>query len=288
MEPVDFLKVLFDDGQHSCFGNTTSSYKVSSVFSSPQPTEFVCLNALNASVDNEPSKPWHAPTLPRRADCNVICFRNFLIECDTLPIDTQLQLMADIKLPYSTAVYSGGKSVHFIVSLQQPLDDIDHYRWLAKQLMDMISQKMPIDVSTKNPSRLTRLGGSWRKDKEQKILELKPRVKNSDLQAWALKSGLLDFQPPPEPKQKAYYGEPIDEPIYSIELLNYITNGAPNGQRNNKAFWVCCELMRKHKALISPDKLISYLVNFSLPQNEKRAIVESARSKLKNVFKKEI
>lgn len=289
MEPIDYLCILFDEHESTCFTNIPQGTDVFSVFSSfNKRTEFVCLNSLNASKDNQPSKPWHSTATPRRADCNVTCFRNFLFECDVGSIEEQLNRFSEIRFPFSTAVFSGGKSVHFVLSFDTPLSNASEYNQVAVRLMNKLSSLgVPIDTSTKNPSRLTRLGGAFRQDtdKIQTILKLNKRTSREEIANW-YGEGLFEFT---TSKQNIVYtGKPNMRPIFTIEMMQLINYGAPSGQRNNRAFWLCCELIRRFKALLSPDDLLSYLENFDLPLQEKRAIVESARSKMRHAFPKEI
>lgn len=283
---INYLCTLFNEYESTCFGNAPNSYKVSSVFSFDTPTpQFVCLNALDAALDKNPTQPWHASTLPRRADCNVVSYRNFLLECDSLPIEAQLSIAKQIELPFSTSVFSGGKSVHFVVSLESPLKNINEYRSVAQDLMAIVSQFMPIDLSTKNPSRLTRLAGGIRDGVEQTLLECRGRVPNEKLNQWAKRHSYDLFRFTPPAKKRLISGTEVLHPVYTAEMVDLLQNGAPSGQRNNKAFWLCCQLIRKHKKLFEAAELVLYLDAFSLPEHEKRAIVNSALARLKNEFK---
>lgn len=51
----------------------------------------------------------------------VVCVRNMLVEIDELPVPQQLKLVGDSKLPYSSAVFSGNRSVHFVVCFDKPI-----------------------------------------------------------------------------------------------------------------------------------------------------------------------
>lgn len=119
----------------------------------------------------------------KRLDSNVTSFRNFLVELDVpgLSIDDQLKLCS--QLPYSTATYSGSKSVHFIVSLETPLENEKIWRQWAAALIKSIPGA---DLATKNPSRFTRLPSVIRNDtgKEQKLLAVRSRIPNIRVEAY--------------------------------------------------------------------------------------------------------
>lgn len=177
MSKAKFLNLLFDDGQKTCF---TSSPKGTKVLKYPYKSSiYFSINALHPTEDLAPSMPYHSPSVPRRADANVICFRNFLIEIDNMPLDKQVAYVRGL-LPVSSIVYSGGKSYHFIVSLQEPCEDYLEYMQIAEQ----IAQRVPnLDPACRNPSRLSRLPNVMRPDtgKSQELLYVGRRIAKSEL-----------------------------------------------------------------------------------------------------------
>lgn len=116
-----------------------------------------------------------------RSDDNVACFRNFLIEIDKIPLVDQANYIEEIKMPFTAAVFSGGKSIHYIISLEDECKTIEEYRELASFLIDDVVTLA--DKSNKNPSRFTRTPGFIRPDtgREQEILELRKRVTEEEL-----------------------------------------------------------------------------------------------------------
>lgn len=115
-----------------------------------------------------------------RADINVVEYRNFLFEIDSLNLKTQEQLVSYLVtvFPIRTVTYSGGKSYHIIVSLADSLpfvpqtaDGIQAYKdlWtgiadkLERLSNDFLGTNQPLfDPSTKNCSRLSRIPGAMR------------------------------------------------------------------------------------------------------------------------------
>lgn len=135
-----FLQLLFEPGELTCFA--TTPYDTALSAQPAENSEFFSINAMQNS----------------RADANVISYRNFLIELDSVPLQQQIALVT-AKIPVSTIVFSGSKSYHFIVSLQTPLASEAEYRKVWRGLFEAIPEA---DKSTKNPSRLSRLPGTIR------------------------------------------------------------------------------------------------------------------------------
>lgn len=177
MTQEKFLKLLFDDGQQTCFTDQPTGYKVTRT---PAESDlFFCINALDATKDNEPIEDWHSPNKPRRADCNVICFRNFLIELDNMPLAEQVPYVTS-RVPVSAITFSGKKSYHFIISLMTPLKNLQEYQQFAAGLHRLLTAA---DKSTKNPSRLSRLPNAVRPDTRlvQELIYLGNRIYMADI-----------------------------------------------------------------------------------------------------------
>jgi len=130
--------------------------------------------------DKEPTKPWHSESVSRRADCNVLQNRNFLLELDAMALDEQVKYVRDL-VPVTSCVYSGGKSHHFIISLKDPVT-ASEYAALAKRLHKHVPEA---DPTTKNPSRLSRLPFRVRPEtgKLQELKYLGARINYTDLDA---------------------------------------------------------------------------------------------------------
>jgi len=175
----DFLGVLFNEPEATCFTDSPNGYKVRYY---PNPADlFFCINPLYPDRDLNPTKEWHDKNQPRRADCNVSELRNFLIELDKLELTSQIKYVTS-KIPVTSIVYSGGASYHFIVSLQDPCTSLDEYAQIAKRLLALLPEA---DRMCKNPSRLSRLPFRVRPEtgKEQAIVYLGSRIKKTDLLA---------------------------------------------------------------------------------------------------------
>src|ERR1700678_1759888 len=168
-----FLVTLFDAEDCTCFSATPRgtdifafSYGINNVNAA-----FFSINPMDSSKT--------------RADSSVIKYRNILVEFDKMPLNQQDRYVTEIKMPFSTAVFSGSKSVHYIISLEEPLADEQIYRSMVKRVYKAVGEDK-VDVSCKNPSRFSRMPGHIRLDtgKEQELLTVKSRVPLSTLESW--------------------------------------------------------------------------------------------------------
>lgn len=174
----NFLQTLFPNGGLVCYTDQPHGYRAHD-----QPLDrdiFFSVNSL-LPIDKQPTKPWHAVNTARRADCNVAEYRNFLLELDNMPLKDQVPYVSNL-LPYTSCTYSGGKSHHFIISLQEPIKTSEAYSQLARRLHKRVPAA---DPTTKNPSRLSRLPFRMRPEtgKEQALVYLGDRISFSELDA---------------------------------------------------------------------------------------------------------
>lgn len=166
----DFLKLLFSEEACGTVGKTqyeTEVIKLQQVEGNAEDYQFVTLNELTEGKS--------------RADRNVTCFRNFLLEFDNLPIDEQMKVLDDV--PYLTVTFSGSKSCHAIISLEEPLSSREEYDHLVKWILEAVPGA---DKACKNPSRFTRLAGgvNQRTGRKQELLKTGKRISVKDLKEW--------------------------------------------------------------------------------------------------------
>lgn len=223
MELKDFWNCLFYEGQATCITDSPKGTDVTFVRENSTGT-FFSINGLS-TFDSMPVEQWHNEKRGRRADCNVTTFRNILIEMDKIPVEQQEQYVSEIKLPYSTAVYSGGKSIHYIISLETSLDGAKSYRSLVERVYRAVGREY-VDLANKNPSRLSRVPGHLRTDtgKEQKLLAVNGRIPNSVLEEWLNSRGAKPLETSWEdvPRRK---GPPKDISSLSGDTRNFLVNG---------------------------------------------------------------
>jgi len=118
-----------------------------------------------------------------RSNDNVLVLRNFILESDTLSLQQQQQLIFDLKMPYSTCVFSGGKSLHYVISLENPLSDIAEWKSVFKRLHNIV---LGSDPKMDRPCVFTRTPGVLRVDKEriQTAVRLGSRIPNDVFFEW--------------------------------------------------------------------------------------------------------
>jgi hypothetical protein len=279
MKTIDFLNVLFDEGELTCFAKDAKGTRVYSALTPPAGAEFFCINPLD-SKDNNPTQEWHSAHSPRRADCNVTKFRNILIEMDNIELEVQLNLIKESGLPFTTAVYSGGKSIHFIISLETALTSKDEYTALVCKVYKALNFIRPgaVDKANKNPSRLSRLANSLRKDKIkiQKLLVLGSRVKNKILLDWIEENCPQEVLERPISKTTAIYN---NNGRLSPWARNVLMGGVQAGERNVTCFRLACEFA---KLGMDSNEAFGTIASITdLPKEELKATIKSAYSYVK-------
>lgn len=201
-----------------------------------------------------------------RKDANVTCFRNILIEFDNLPLKTQLDFTQTI--PFSTMTFSGGKSYHYIISLEEPCTDIKEY----KKLVRRIYKKLPdCDKSTGNPSRLSRTPDAVRDNGVvQKLMIVRQRITKAVLEDWLGPDTDEGFNPSVRLPMKAN-----GRRLLPTRVLAFIEYGAAEGGRNRALFINACELFR---ANYDKEEIFDIAMKvLDLPVYEIRSCIESAR-----------
>ncbi len=189
-EPVDqavaFLKAHFTRGEHINIVRKWDAESRSGYSFSTHVAEQFCDSLTDFRLLGHPGgllvrvnpvtptgtgkKGWHK-------DVDVTAFRSTVIENDTLPIEQQLAVLAHLPLPIASMVLSGGKSIHAVVRVVA--EDLAAYKALSRWLASRLAW-LGFDVSTTNPSRLTRLPGAARyrpaeqKTTRQKLIYLNP------------------------------------------------------------------------------------------------------------------
>lgn len=168
MTQTKFLQTLFDLGERTCY-----AYSKYDTYLTPWPR--VCTKNDEDSIFFSIN-----PMISQRADDNVTCYRNILLEADNMPLEQQIEYVTS-KVPVTSIVYSGGKSYHFIISLADPCSTREEYDILVRRLHKLLPE---IDPTTKNPSRFSRLPGATRPDTQrlQQLLQLNSRISQATLE----------------------------------------------------------------------------------------------------------
>lgn len=175
-----------------------------------------------------------------RNDDNVYRCQTFLWECDVGTPKSQMQYMKALGLPYSAAIFSGNKSIHFATVLDEPLDPKTYrllYQWALKI-------GTLFDSNCKNPSRSIRIPGVIRPDtgKEQKLLEIKDKVKVEDFMNWLNKYPNLR---PKERENKKVLTNGYDYSKLSRWAAKQFKDGIDFSKGRNKTwFGLACDLCK--------------------------------------------
>lgn len=236
-----FLSILFDLGEETCFG--TSIYDTA-VYPDPIPEDlFFSINPMHTS----------------RNDGNVTCFRNILIEIDSMPLDQQIHYVVE-KIPVTSIVYSGGKSFHFIISLSQPCKDRADYDNLVARIYNFLPLA---DKSTKNPSRFSRLPGTIRPDtgRLQHIEELYNRVDRANLE-----SCLPPIEQKPSPvQQEGFLSSIIADAMFNPDA---VMQKIGIQSRNGFFFWLGQRLKDGNASKEQKDLIVNRVYNLLKNKND--------------------
>lgn len=183
------LKLMFREGETICVSNSKYGYHaiplenasvdpVTLLSPNPDvPMQFVPSNTLNLVALN--------PIKGFREDINCTAFRNFLVEMDTGPLAQQMAYIRASGMPYSAVMFSGNKSLHFLISLDKDVPNEETWRILSEWTLNVVPLA---DPNTKNPSRSIRIPDAIREaDKMQRLVEFKGPVNFSEFAAWLQK-----------------------------------------------------------------------------------------------------
>ncbi len=188
MDPTgqNLLKLMFNEGESVCVSSNKYPYhsvslpqamegSLTLVPEDPEnPTEYCNSSDLTMVAIN--------PIIGFRKDNTVTKFRTFLWEIDTGSIEEQLGYLKHLKIPLSSQVFSGSKSIHALTILDKDLPDEKTYRDLYKWALNILTM---CDQNCKNPSRSTRIPGAYREPgKQQQAISLGNRVPLSEFIAW--------------------------------------------------------------------------------------------------------
>jgi hypothetical protein len=196
-----------------------------------------------------------------RRDNQVTSHRNFLFELDVGSLSSQLRYVHDLGLQTSAAIFSGNKSIHFLVCLDQSIDEKTYrqlYIWA-------LSIGTLFDQNCKNSSRSVRIPGNVRSDtdKVQKLIRLDSRVKLDDFMAW------LNKYPHLRPKEREERKGLTSEKDYD-RLSKWARGQFKYGidfssGRNKGWFSLGCDLC---KAGYSEDEAVEILTEYFIEEHD--------------------
>jgi hypothetical protein len=114
-----------------------------------------------------------------RCDETVKTYRYCVAEFDTQSRENQIRFWSAVKLPIVALIDSGGKSVHAWLEVSKLAKVETPEQWQSEikgRLYDRLLVPMGVDPACANPSRLSRLPGHYREEKQryQRLLWLSP------------------------------------------------------------------------------------------------------------------
>lgn len=216
-----------------------------------------------------------------RLDENATAYRSFLVEVDYGPIKEQVEYIKRIGLPYSALVFSGNKSIHCLITLDQDLPSYEVYYTLAEWILNIATMA---DPNTKNPSRSIRIPGAYREPgKKQIMVEFKGPVKLTDLSLW------LAAHPESKPKKqekREVSDTPIDLSLLKPWVAHRLQYGLdPTKGRNKQWFSIAYEFALNG---YSEEDTVNLLSAYFTPDRDfkEREWLTSIRSAFKTVYRK--
>lgn len=171
-----FLQALFDDEDLVAFGKDD---KNSSKPQHPLPN-FLYTDAEKFCIN--PLKEW-------RKTENVTKIQSLLFEWDDKDVTPKQQVIKFIEsgIPYTTMVYSGGKSVHVIVRFIEPIESKEWQEsWWNAIAKGLNTFGIIPDIRARLIVQLSRVPGSTRENtgKVQTLISIKERVSQTRMMEW--------------------------------------------------------------------------------------------------------
>jgi len=104
-----------------------------------------------------------------RGDACVKHFRHCLVEFDNKSIEEQIRFWSAIQLPIKAIIHTGNKSLHAWIDLSgESIGSLE--QWEKSIKIDLYEKRLKplgVDMACSNPSRLSRLPGVFRVEKQQ-------------------------------------------------------------------------------------------------------------------------
>ncbi len=219
----NFYEALFDEGELTVFGKTIYATKPTKVEDEGRfdRHEFFVINPITKGKTRSIKGVQH--------------FRNFMFEIDndesgnTVPLQKQKEIITEAGLPWTTCVYSGGKSLHWIVSLATPLNDAIEYRIWWKMMVSILNKTanklgydLVFDNNVKDPSRFSRCPNTIRSNgKKQELISVRERRTEHEILKWFSDNNITFEEFTPKPSK--FDISEVNENANDEERFEYIT-----------------------------------------------------------------
>lgn len=265
------LNLMFKEGEKVCVSPNKYGYHSIPLENAMLDRVKLISTKLRDGKSLEESVEWHDsnhlqlvalnPIEGWRDDNSCVSFRNFLVEMDEGPLAQQLSYIKKIEMPYSAVVFSGGKSLHFLISLDEDLPDEKTWRKVSEWILSAVTLA---DPNTKNPSRSIRIPGAIRDGNRQALVEIKGKVSTKDLGIW-LKRYLHLM---PRERERLPRLEGVDPRLSNLKpwVVKVLTYGLdPTKGRNKQWFSIACEFALGG---FSEDDTFDILGDFFVPDRD--------------------
>lgn len=272
MNRKQFYDVLFNRGEGIGYQTENEGYRKNSVIVHNGDQDewnkrytLYSINPIHPTIDNAPEldNPKHATDIPRITIANVTSFRNFAIEFDEGTPKEQGDKLKASGMPYSAIVFSGSKSLHCPIALEEEVSQEDYSAYFEAIRQVLLKYDLKNDPQCKNPNRLTRAPKQIRihkgEEKLQKLVTIKGRVKNSDLIKW-FKDNNINWQDyvwkvPTESKAYEGRGDASDEMRWKAAVSSCIHFNGEYGSADQWNPWLFT--LAKHCKAYGLDESIS-------------------------------
>lgn len=206
----EFLEVLFDVEDNVAWGkddqDACKPHYPWPMFLHTDAVKF-CINPLSTWRDGKHTTAINSLLFEMDYDDSMGKDKKVLI-----PIKEQIRLFEKSGLPYTTMVYSGGKSIHVIVRFTEQLDEkMFQNTWLAISKALKKRGCFPDPTTMKIP-QLSRVPNSIRPDTEKKqtLIFIKERVSLLEMTEWLKENDVIIEEPQPR-KNSVYIPNANDE-----------------------------------------------------------------------------
>lgn len=247
-----FYETLFEPEERTCFSSDCYSTFLHDITPFSFGRSFFVINPMRFS----------------RADDNVTSFRNILVEFDEGTIESQYEHLTNSGVPYSTLVFSGGKSLHAIISLEWPFTNKEEYKKFAKAIYAKIGN---VDTANSNPSRFSRAPGAMRDNgKEQTLLEVHERVPLAELLQWL---GPIVTNSVTNEANKVQFEN--KGRLLTATANAFLKYGAPDKQWNTRLFMASCDIFRAGYTLEEAELMLAKVTGHL--DSKDRSTIKSAQ-----------
>jgi len=240
---IKLLNLMFREGEEVCVSH--NKYGYASVPLSNLLEDSVTLIATNPEIPDTIVQTKDLlmvalnPIKGYRRDANCTGLRNFLVELDIMMPKDQLAYVKRLGMPYSAVIFSGNKSLHFLISIDRDCANERSYKFMANYILNTVRAA---DQNTKNPSRSIRIPGALREPGKKQILlpnEFHGPISKETLTAW------LSKRPDLKPKDQVKSIILSDSPNISLVprwVYKALESGLDTSKGRNSAwFTVSCE-----------------------------------------------